>query len=139
MAIFKPLFFASDFHQRLWDVIEPDGVPAWSNRLGITQATIRDGWYSSKKPSWPSVNHIIKMCEAGISADWLLCGRGGKRFGDLPANDAEMRRKITVELDLAQKCIKLLERENERLTETIRQLESQATSHPFDRKTTGIK
>lgn len=69
------------FKRRLLDVLDEEQQNWWSNQLGISQSVISSGW---KRKSYPRSDNLIKICEIkGISANWLLLGKGPKYINDL--------------------------------------------------------
>lgn len=78
-----------DFHKRLSEILEGD-VPGWAKKLKVSSSLIRDRWF---KGSYPGTDKLIKLIEiSGVSADWLLFGKGEKSASDDP--DLEAAREI---------------------------------------------
>jgi hypothetical protein len=116
----------SAFKNRLIEILNQKTQVWWADRIGISQSVISNSYYKGTFPRSDKLMKIIQL--SGVSANWLLFGKGAKYMDDMDdiAIDRQQDRKREQQIQILQ-----IEAENQELKERIkalqRQLEQQKT------------
>ncbi|MGD9008146.1 MAG: helix-turn-helix domain-containing protein [Desulfobacteraceae bacterium] len=116
----------SAFKNRLFEILNQKTQVWWAGRIGISQSVISNSYYKGTFPRSDKLMKIIQL--SGVSANWLLFGKGAKYMDDMDdiAIDRQQDRKREQQIQILQ-----IEAENQELKERIkalqRQLEQQKT------------
>lgn len=108
----------SGFKQRLFEILNQKTQVWWAEKIGISQSVISNSYY---KGTFPRTDKLIKIIQlSGVSANWLLFGKGAKYMDDIDeqAIDRQQDRKREQQVEILQ-----IEAENQELKERIEALE----------------
>jgi transcriptional regulator with XRE-family HTH domain len=117
----------SAFKNRLIEILNQETQVWWADRIGISQSVISNSYY---KGSFPRTDKLMKIIQlSGVSANWLLFGKGAKYLDDMDehAIDRRQDRKREQQIRILE-----IEAENQDLKERIKALQRQLEQQKVD-------
>lgn len=110
----------STFKNRLIEILNQKTQVWWANHIGISQSVISNSYYKGTFPRSDKLMKIIQL--SGVSANWLLFGKGAKYMNDIDehAIDRQQDRKREQQIQILK-----IEADNHELKERIKALQRQ--------------
>ncbi len=110
----------SAFKNRLIEILNQNTQVWWADRIGISQSVISNSYYKGTFPRTDKLMKIIQL--SGVSANWLLFGKGAKYMDDMDehAIDRRQDRKREQQIQILK-----IESENQELKARIKALQRQ--------------
>ena len=108
------------FKERLFEILNQKTQVWWAEKIGISQSVISNSYYKGTFPRSDKLMKIIQL--SGVSANWLLFGKGAKYMDDIDehAIDRQQDRKREQQIEILK-----IDAENQKLKERINALERQ--------------
>lgn len=108
------------FKNRLIEILNQKTQVWWADRIGISQSVISNSYYKGTFPRTDKLMKIIQL--SGVSANWLLFGKGAKYMDDMDENAIDRRQDRKREQQIQ---ILKIEAENQELKARIKALQRQ--------------
>lgn len=117
----------SAFKNRLIEILNQNTQVWWADRIGISQSVISNSYYKGTFPRTDKLMKIIQL--SGVSANWLLFGKGAKYMDDMDehAIDRRQDRKREQQIQILE-----IEAENQELKERVKALQRQLEQQKAD-------
>ena len=110
----------SAFKSRLIEILNQKTQVWWADRIGISQSVISNSYYKGTFPRTDKLMKIIQL--SGVSANWLLFGKGAKYMDDMDEHAIDRRQDRKRERQIQ---ILRIEAENQELKTQIKALQRQ--------------